>query len=136
MDAGPTEKRDFTCLWFLAVLTPYSWEYHPNDFKISETLHLILIPTICKNTNLWRIFEALALLKRTFLSSWKENVGYFLANKLKLVLTQHLWGEWPSGLRCCDKNRKVPDSNPIMHLAGLRNPTSLWGSRWPLGRNS
>ena len=41
---------------------------------------------------------------------------------------------WPSGLRRCSKNRKVPSSNPTRHLAGLRDPTSLWGSWWPSGR--
>ena len=40
----------------------------------------------------------------------------------KRKLTQ---GEWPSGLRCCNKNEKVPDSKPAKHSAGLRYPTSL-----------
>ena len=40
------------------------------------------------------------------------------------------WGEWPSGLRRCDQNRKVPGSNPTRHLARLRDPTSLQGSWW------
>ena len=43
-------------------------------------------------------------------------------------------GEWPSGLRRCSKNRKVPGSNPTRRSAGLRDPTSLRGSRWPSGR--
>ena len=30
------------------------------------------------------------------------------------------WGEWPSGLRHCDQNRKVPGSNPTRRSAGLR----------------
>ena len=34
-------------------------------------------------------------------------------------------GEWPSGLRRCDQNWKVPGSNPTRHSAGLRDPTSL-----------
>ena len=38
-------------------------------------------------------------------------------------------GEWPSGLRRCDQNRKVPGSNPTRRSAGLRDPTSLRGSR-------
>ena len=46
----------------------------------------------------------------------------------------YLWEEWPSGLRCCDWNRKVPSSNPTRHLARLRDLTSLQGSQWPLGR--
>ena len=44
------------------------------------------------------------------------------------------WGEWPSWLRCCDQNRKVPSSNPTWCLARLRDPTSLWGSWWPSGQ--
>ena len=44
------------------------------------------------------------------------------------------WGEWPSWLRCCDQNRKVPKSNPTKCLARLRDPTSLWGSWWPSGQ--
>ena len=44
------------------------------------------------------------------------------------------WGEWPSWLRCCDQNRKVPSSNPTRCLARLRDPTSLWGSWWPSGQ--
>ena len=43
-------------------------------------------------------------------------------------------GEWPSGLRRCSKNRKVPGSNPTRCSAGLRDPTSLRGSWWPSGR--
>ena len=43
-------------------------------------------------------------------------------------------GKWPSGLRRCSKNRKVPSSNLTWSLAGLRDPTSLWGSWWPSGR--
>ena len=43
-------------------------------------------------------------------------------------------GKWPSGLRRCSKNRKVPSSNLTWCLAGLRDPTSLWGSWWPSGR--
>ena len=43
-------------------------------------------------------------------------------------------GEWPSGLRRCSKNRKVPGSNPTRRSDGPRDPTSLRGSRWPPGR--
>ena len=38
---------------------------------------------------------------------------------------QTIWGEWPSGLRRCNKNRKVPGSKPTRCSAGLRDPTSL-----------
>ena len=41
-------------------------------------------------------------------------------------------GEWPSGLRHCNQNQKVPCSKPTRHLARLRDPTLLWGFRWPL----
>ena len=37
-------------------------------------------------------------------------------------------GEWPSGLRHCDQNMKVPGSKPTRHSAGLRDPTSFRGS--------
>ena len=36
---------------------------------------------------------------------------------------------WPSGLRRCSKNRKVPGSIPTRRSAGLWDPTSLRGSR-------
>ena len=42
--------------------------------------------------------------------------------------------EWPSGLRRCNQNRKVPGSNPTRCSAGLRDLTSLQGSQWPSGR--
>ena len=41
----------------------------------------------------------------------------------------YIWGEWPSGLRRCDQNRKVPGSNPTRRSAGLKDSTSLQGSR-------
>ena len=40
-----------------------------------------------------------------------------------------LWGEWPSGLRRCSKNRKDPGLNPTRRSVRLRDPTSLRGSR-------
>ena len=43
-------------------------------------------------------------------------------------------GEWPSGLRRCSKNRKVPGSNLIRRPAGLRDEASLRGSQCPSGR--
>ena len=55
-----------------------------------------------------------------------------LVERHNLVLADMLicfWGEWPSGLRRCYKNRKVPGSNPARRSAGLRDPTSLRGSR-------
>ena len=44
------------------------------------------------------------------------------------------WGEWPSGLRRCSKNWKVPSSIPTTRSAGIRDPTSLQGLRWPADR--
>ena len=43
-----------------------------------------------------------------------------------------IWGGWPSRFRHCNKNQNIPSSNPIRSLAGLRGPTSLQGSQWPL----
>ena len=45
------------------------------------------------------------------------------------IYTGLRWGEWPSGLRSWDQNRKVPGSNPTRRSTGLRDPTSLRGSR-------
>ena len=45
-------------------------------------------------------------------------------------------GEWPSGLRHWDKNRKRTGSNPTWRSAGLRDPTLLPASWWSLGRKS
>ena len=42
-------------------------------------------------------------------------------------------GEWPSGLRRCNQNWKVPGSKPARRSTGFRDPTSLWRSRWPSG---
>ena len=42
------------------------------------------------------------------------------------------WREWSSGLRRCNRNRKVAGSNPTKHSVGLRGPTSLQNSRWTL----
>ena len=52
----------------------------------------------------------------------------------KRSLLVNAWGEWPSRLRRCDQNRKVLGSNPTRCSAGLRDPTSLRGSRWLSGR--
>ena len=49
-----------------------------------------------------------------------------------MLMLSFRW-EWPSGLRRC-KNRKVPGSNPTRRSAGLRDPTSLRGSRWHSGQ--
>ena len=47
----------------------------------------------------------------------------------------YIWGEWPSGLRDREKNRKVPGSNPTRHSAELRDPNFLRGSQWPSVQN-
>ena len=54
---------------------------------------------------------------------------YVIDYKNLQLYTRVLWGEWPSVLKFCDQNRKVPGSNPTWCLAGLRDPTSLRGSR-------
>ena len=56
-----------------------------------------------------------------------ENIGWVLVSS---------WGEWPSGLRRCNQNWKVPGSNPARHSARPKDPTSLHGSWWPSGGNS
>ena len=42
---------------------------------------------------------------------------------------------WPSGLRCCDRNRKMPALNSTGSSTWLRDPNLLRGSRWPSARN-
>ena len=51
-----------------------------------------------------------------------------------VILVRIFPGEWPSGLERYSKNGKVPGSNPTRRSAGLRDSTSLQGSRWPSGR--
>ena len=46
---------------------------------------------------------------------------------LPSILVNFFGGEWPSGLRRCNKNLKVPGSKPAGRSAGLRDPTSLRG---------
>ena len=46
----------------------------------------------------------------------------------RINIQRYIWGEWPSGLRHCNQNEKIPGSNPTGCLAGLRNPTLLCGS--------
>ena len=41
------------------------------------------------------------------------------------AISSTLYLKWPSGLRRCDQNQKVPGSNPMRHLAELKDPTSL-----------
>ena len=55
----------------------------------------------------------------------------FLVNFAKFLRTPFKteWGEWPSGLRRYNKNRKVPGSKPTRRSAGLWYPTSLRGPR-------
>ena len=51
-----------------------------------------------------------------------KNISYVL----QLLIVQDLWQAWevwPSGLRRCSKNQKVPGLNPTRHSAGLRDPT-------------
>lgn len=43
--------------------------------------------------------------------------------------------QWPGGLRRWDQ-KPISSSNLTRRSTGLRDPTSLPGSRWPSGRNS
>ena len=61
-----------------------------------------------------------------------HNLAKVILDETKIEVTGCL-GEWPSGLRRCCKNQKVPGWSPTRHSAGLRDPISLWGSWWPLG---
>ena len=68
---------------------------------------------------------------------WKQSwdFSFFLHLNLDCCTNKgSMWGEWPSGLRRCGKNRKVPSSKPTRRSSRLRDPTSLRGSRWPSGR--
>ena len=72
-----------------------------------------------------------------FLNSYQQLLIRRICNKVYfkvccvcyIFASLFFWGEWPSGLRRCDQNRKVPGSNPTRRSAGLRDPTSLRGSR-------
>ena len=47
----------------------------------------------------------------------------------------NLKGEWPDGLRCCNRNRKMSGLKPARCSTRPRDPTSLRGSQWPSGLN-
>ena len=53
---------------------------------------------------------------------------------IKSLAWIEFWGEWPSGLRRCNQNRKVPGSKSARRLTRLRKPTSLRDSWWPSGQ--
>lgn len=58
----------------------------------------------------------------------------FEVSNLTYQLIRDDWiqmGEWPSRLKRCNENRKIPGSDSTRRPAGIRNPTSLRGSRWP-----
>ena len=59
-----------------------------------------------------------------------SHVGHHVSSQIAaLFRDMREWGEWPSRLRRCYQNWKVPGSNPARRSAGLRDPTSLRGSR-------
>ena len=62
-------------------------------------------------------------------------VTAWLTNNHNTHIAQYFnkWGEWPSGSRRWNQDRKVPGSNSTRCLAGLANPPSLRGSQWPSG---
>ena len=63
----------------------------------------------------------------------KFQKNYHKSNIVTQLVGNIVNGEWPSRLRCCIQNRKVPGSNLTRHTAGLRDPALLPGSQWPLG---
>ena len=71
-------------------------------------------------------------------ANWIISKRHICENKFHVCyhFFRYLWkdirGEWPSELRRCNQNRKVPCSNHTRRSAGLRDPASLRGSRWPL----
>ena len=71
--------------------------------------------------------------KKNFVEShaqFQPEMNFTIGVGLLLPLLKRTFrGEWPSGLRRCSKNRKVPGSNPTRRSAGPRDPTSLRGSR-------
>ena len=70
----------------------------------------------------------MVLFSFSFLCVVRKRVGVVYWVKVKVKV----WGEWPSGLKCCRKNQMVPGSNPTKHLAGLgpqpryEAPSDLW----------
>ena len=56
-------------------------------------------------------------------------IKFLLINHENLGKVSQLRGEWPSGLKRCNQNQKVPGSNPNKRLAGFRDPTSARVSR-------
>ena len=64
---------------------------------------------------------------------WPKIMSAYVPGSILKIFSK-LWEEWPSGLRRCSKNRKVPSSIPTRRSVGLRDPTLLRGSRWPSGR--
>ena len=61
----------------------------------------------------------------------KASISWIAIVITKALAWEAIRGEWPSVLKHCSKYCKVPSSNPIRHLAWLRDPTSLRGSQWP-----
>ena len=64
---------------------------------------------------------------------WPKIMSAYVPGSILKIFSK-LWGEWPSGLRRCSKNRKVPSSIPTRRSVGLRDPTLLRGSWWLSGR--
>ena len=109
------ESPNVVPLYFAKLLLSSSlfiWQY----FTYAKTVYAVTMPV----DRMFRFYCQMSVVRK-FLEKWIFLSGYF-------------WGEWPSGLRRCSKNRKVLGSNPTRHLAGLRDPTSLQDSWWPLGR--
>ena len=95
------------------------------NFSILHSLYTQLIRS-------WRFLKVIFLRARCWSSGNVAIVSLFLLPHNCVPYCK--WGEWPSGLRRCDQNWKVPGSNPARRSARLRDPTSLRGSRWASGR--
>ena len=67
-----------------------------------------------------------------------EQVDFDTINWTTWVIVKKIsnWGEWPSGLRHCGQNRKVPSSNPTRCSARLRDQSWPWGSQIAVKKKS
>ena len=112
-------------LIFMHLLTPFLVERIEglNAFNRLSVFHELNVFHRLNKFSLLNVFHMFNAFYRLVVF---KNLMYF-------VRWMSFRGEWPSGLRCW--NRKVPYSSPNSCLAGLRNPTSLRGSQWPLGQN-
>ena len=125
MHIGTRCKAKFMSMYLVVIMVQYSTFHIPSLFlKIRSwiSLETVIYDWSCHDA---RIFEMSSL--QTKLMKARR---CFSENMIKTEQIIH-WGEWPSGLRHCNKNRRVPGSKSTRCLAGLMDATSLRGSRWP-----